>query len=142
MSGENLSFKQFIGIGAIIIIMIAIVGTGLLVGYPEYKVWKMDKAGQAQLAEAEWTKKIKTEEARANLESAKLDKEAMIIRAQGTAAANKIVSGSLDPLYINYLIAEGLVDSDTQVVYIPTEGSLPIIEAGRMNQPVVSNSEE
>lgn len=135
---EDMSFKAFIGTGAIIVILVAIVGAGLLIGYPEYKIWKMDKAGQAQLAEAEWTKKIKTEEARANLESAKLDKEAMIIRAQGTAEANKIVSGSLDPLYINYLIAEGLVDSDTQVVYIPTEGSLPIIEAGRMNQPTVN----
>ena len=91
----------------------------------------MDKAGQAQIAEAEWTKEISIEEAKADLESAKLEKEAMVIRAQGTAEANKIVPGSLDPLYIDYLVANRLVDSNTQVVYIPTEGSLPIIEAGR-----------
>ena len=120
----------FIGLGVIILLIIAILAA-VFAGYPMYKVWKMDKDGQAQLAEAEWTKKIKVEEAKANLESSKLDAEAMIIKANGTAEANRIVSESLDPLYIDYLIAERLVDSNTQVVYIPTEGSLPIIEAGR-----------
>lgn len=136
---DNEGLAGLIGLGLIGIIIVAL-AAGFFIGYPEYKVWKMDKAGQAQLAEAEWTKRIAIEEAKADLESAKLEKEAMVIRAQGTAEANKIVSGSLDPLYIDYLVANRLVDSNTQVVYIPTEGSLPIIEAGR-NSPKTADIE-
>jgi len=95
---------ELLGTAIIAIVVLLIIGL-YLVTAPQYRVWKMDKEGQAQLAEAEWTKKIKVEEAKADLESAKLEKEAMIVRAQGTAESNKIVAGSLDRMYIDYLLA-------------------------------------
>jgi len=121
---------EAIGLSIIALIVIAL-AAGFFIGYPEYKIWKMDKAGQAQLAEAEWTKKIAIEESKADLESAKLRAEATIIEATATAKANEIVAGSLDPMYINYLIAKGLTDGSSEVIYIPTEASIPIIDAGR-----------
>ena len=134
---HEMSKNDVIGLGLIVVLVIAI-AAGFFIGYPEYKIWKMDKAGQAQLAEAEWTKKIAIEEAKADLESSKLHAEATIVEARATAEANKIVAGSLDPMYINYLIAKGLTDGSSEVIYIPTEASIPIIDAGRA---VNSNSE-
>lgn len=53
--------------------------------------------------QAEWSKQIAIEEARADRDSAVLEAEAMVIRAQGVADSNVIVAGSLDPMYINYM---------------------------------------
>ena len=117
---------------AAIFVIVVILAAAFFFGYPQYKIYKQEMNGKASLAEAEWSKKIAIEEAKADLESAKLEKEAMIIRAQGTAEANQIVSGSLDPMYINYMIAQGLTDGSSEVIYIPTEAGIPIIDAGRV----------
>jgi len=121
--------------GELLGILVVFLVIGLLVaamaGYPMYKIWSKDKAGQAELAEAEWTKKISIEEAKAKLESSKFEKETEIIRAEGIAEANRIISGSITPEYIQYKFVEGLNDGSTEVIYVPTEANIPILEAGR-----------
>ena len=97
--------------------------------YPSYNVWSKGLRGKADLREAEWNKQITIEEAKAELESATLKKESDIIRAEGIAEANKIISVSLTPEYIQWKWVEGLQDDSSKVIYIPTEANMPILEA-------------
>lgn len=101
-------------------------------GMPKYRIYKQDLRGQAQLREAEWTKKISIEEARAKKDSAVLYAEAEIERAKGVAEANRIIGDSLrgNEAYLRYLWIDGLnKEVGNTTVYIPTEAGLPILEA-------------
>jgi regulator of protease activity HflC (stomatin/prohibitin superfamily) len=95
--------------------------------------------GRAQLAEAEQNRRIKVEEARANLEAEKLNAKAEIERAKGAAEAMKIENGTLTSTYIQYLWVKNQENlNEKTVIYIPTEANLPILEAGKRNN-VFSN---
>lgn len=98
-----------------------------------YDVWAQRKAGEAELAHAESNRRIKTLEARAFEESAKYLAEAEIIRAKGVAEANKIIGESLhnNEGYLRYLWIHSLEGTKNQVIYVPTETNLPILEAGK-----------
>jgi regulator of protease activity HflC (stomatin/prohibitin superfamily) len=65
------------------------------------------------------------------LQKAKKDAEIAIARAQGVAESNKIIAGSITENYLRWCFIETLKDSKNQVVYIPTEAGLPILEANR-----------
>jgi regulator of protease activity HflC (stomatin/prohibitin superfamily) len=102
---------------------------GVLWGIPNYKVYARELNGKAQLREAEWNRQIAIEEAEALKESAKLMAEAEVLRAAGIAEANEIIAGSITEEYIRYKFVEGLNDGNTEVIYVPTEANLPILEA-------------
>lgn len=99
----------------------------------EVKKIKLTKSGEAQLLEAEQTRKIKIEEAKAELESAKLKSEAEVERAKGVAEANKIIGESLknNESYLRYLWVNGLNDGTSEVIYVPTEANMPLLESGK-----------
>jgi len=118
---------DWLAMGGIIIGILLIVG--LLWGIPNYKVYARELNGKAQLREAEWNRQIAVQEAEALKESAKLKAEAEVLRAQGIAEANEIIAGSLTEEYIRYKFVEGLNDGNTEVIYVPTEANLPILEA-------------
>lgn len=102
---------------------------------PWYNVWSQEMEGKAEFAKAEQNRKIKIEEARANLEAEKLNTQAEIERAKGAAEAIKIENGSITPTYIQYLWVRQQSDlSDKTVIYVPTESNLPILESARINQ--------
>jgi len=114
------------------ILLVLIIGAVIafaMWGIPNYKVYSLELSGKAQLKEAEWNRQIAVQEAQALKESAKLKAEAEIIRADGIAQANKIIAGSLTDEYIKYKFVEGLNDGNTEVIYVPTEANLPILEA-------------
>lgn len=98
-------------------------------GIPNYKVYSLELNGKAQLKEAEWNRQIAVQEAAALKESASLKADAEVIRAGGIAEANRIIAGSLTDKYIKYKFIEGLNDGNTEVIYVPTEANLPILEA-------------
>ena len=99
-----------------------------------YNVWSQEMEGKAEFAKAEQNRKIKIEEARANLEAEKLNAQAEVERAKGAAEAIKIENGSITPTYIQYLWVRQQSDlSDKTVIYIPTESNLPLLESTRMN---------
>lgn len=101
---------------------------------PWYNVWSQEMEGKAEFAKAEQNRKIKIEEARANLEAEKLNAQAEIERAKGAAEAIKIENGSITPTYIQYLWVRQQSDlSDKTVIYIPTESNLPLLESTKMN---------
>lgn len=98
-----------------------------------YDVWGQRKAGEAELAHAESNRRIKTLEAKAFEESAKHLADAEVIRARGVAEANKIIGESLknNEGYLRYLWIHSLEGTKNQVIYVPTEANLPILEAGK-----------
>ena len=104
----------------------------VFVGWPIYRVWQQEKSGEASFHEAEWSKKIAVEESRAKLESSKFLAQAEVERAKGVAEANKIIGESLrqNEAYLRWRWIEGLHDGKSEVIYVPTETQLPILEAG------------
>ena len=100
---------------------------------PMYNVWSYELRGKAALKEAEWNRQITIEEAQANLEAEKLNALAEVERAKGVAEANQIIGNSLkdNEGYLWYLWIKGLHDGSSEVIYVPTESNLPILEATR-----------
>lgn len=99
---------------------------------PWYNVWSQEMEGKAEFAKAEQNRKIKIEEAKANLEAEKLNAQAEIERAKGAAEAIRIENGSITPTYIQYLWVRQQSDlSDKTVIYVPTETNLPLLESTR-----------
>ena len=121
-------------------IVITFVCIGLIAGLmaiiPTYNVWQRGLAGKAQLKEAEWNRQITIKEAEAKQEAAKALAAAEVERAKGVAEANAIIGESLkdNEAYLRYLWIIGLQDGSSEVIYIPTEANLPILEAVRKIQ--------
>lgn len=107
---------------------------GLFWAWPIYRIWGREQSGRAELAEAEWSKKVQIEQAKANLEAEKLNAQSEVERAKGMAEAIKIEGGALTPTYIQYLWVRQNIFNDKTTIYIPTEGNLPILEANRLQQ--------
>ena len=103
---------------------------------PKYRVWQQEMVGKAEFAKAEQNRKIKIEEAKANLEAEKLNAQAEVERAKGAAEAIKIENGSITPTYIQYLwVRQQNANTNNKIIYIPTEAGLPVLEAGRVVNP-------
>lgn len=96
----------------------------LIVGYmalmPEYRLWR-----------ATIEKRILVEEARAEADSAVELARAEVERARGTADANIIVAESITEPYLRYLYINQIAETENQIIYLPTEAGLPILEADR-----------
>lgn len=123
--------------------------------WPKYNVYKQELNGRAALKEAEWSKQILIEEAKAREQAAlmqakakvtlaeaegkakiaraKAEGRADIERAKAAAEANRIIGKSLkdNEEYLRYIWIKGLQDGKGERIYIPTEGGLPILEAGK-----------
>lgn len=120
-----------IGVKAIVGIAVFVVAMAFVM--PWYNVWSQAMEGKAEFAKAEQNRKIKIEEAKANLEAEKLNAQAEVERAKGAAEAIRIENGSITPTYIQYLWVRQQSDlSDKTVIYVPTETNLPILESTRM----------
>lgn len=94
-------------------------------GYPQYKVWEQSKAGEAALAKATQDRQIKVQEAEAEQEA-----------ASKQAEANRILGESIRqyPESMEQKWVEATKKTSNQVIYLPTEASVPITESARMAQ--------
>lgn len=104
-------------------------------GCPQYSVYHQRLNGEALLAHAQSAKEVAVAEAKAKMESAELLAQAEVLRAEGVAKANKIIGESLkdNEAYLRYLWIQNLENSkEHQVIYVPTECGLPILEASRL----------
>lgn len=110
---------------------------GGLAGCPSYSVYTAQMDGLAKLREADGSRQIAVLEARAKRESAAELAKAEIARAQGVAQANKIIGDSLqgNEDYLRYLWIQSLENGKSEVIYVPTEANLPILEASRKQKP-------
>ena len=126
--------------GAIVIgfFVFLVVAVGLTMWlYPKYTVYSKRMEGEAILAHAQASREVAVAEAKAKMESAELLAQAEVSRAKGVAQANQIIGESLqgNEAYLRYLWIQNLEGTgDHQVIYVPTECGLPILEAGRLNK--------
>lgn len=128
-SNKTIGVKAIVGI----VVGIAVFAIAMAFVMPWYNVWSQEMEGKAEFAKAEQNRKIKIEEAKANLEAEKLNAQAEVERAKGAAEAIRIENGSITPTYIQYLWVRQQSDlSDKTVIYVPTETNLPILESTRM----------
>lgn len=98
---------------------------GVAFGYPTYRVWEQSKAGEAALAKATQDRQIKVQEAEAEQEA-----------ASKQAEANRILGESIRqyPEAMEQKWVEAISSTSNQVIYLPTEASVPITESARMAQ--------
>ncbi len=117
---------------AVIIITLTVFLAWLL---PTYLVWYRGLDGKSELARAEWNRQIEVREAEAKKDAAMMLAKAEVERAKGVAEANKIIGDSLqgNESYLRYLWIQGLNDGSSEVIYIPTEANMPILEATRLH---------
>ena len=129
--------KNNIFLGSVLFVILSVLTILTMWLLPKYLVYQQALKGETELARAQQNRQIKIQEAMALKESAKMLAEAEIERAKGVAEANKIIGDSLkgNEAYLRYLWVQGLQGDgkNPQVVYVPTEAGLPIMEAGRTN---------
>lgn len=129
--------KQKGGVFVLAMILVALIIVAVIAlamwGLPKYSVYKRELYGQAELKQAEWNRQIVIQEAEAKAEAAKAWAMAEIERAKGAAEANKIVADSLGGAegYLRWLYIQMLEQTNNNIIYIPTEAGLPILEAGK-----------
>ena len=111
--------------------------------YRNQKRLDAENDGLATLLEAESSKKVLIETAKANLEAAKLNAQADSIRAEGIAKANKIIGSSLNnnKAYLDWLWIDNIEKNPNAVYYIPTENRTPIFVNQTDNQPKIEKTE-
>lgn len=124
-----------ITIGSVIAAVIVI--AAVMIGLPTYNVYSKTMQGKAAYEEAVQNRRIRVLEARALLDSAELTAQAEVARARGTNEANRIMAESLGGpdnylrwSYIN-MLQETAGKPGREVIYIPTEATMPILEASR-----------
>jgi regulator of protease activity HflC (stomatin/prohibitin superfamily) len=122
----------------VVLVCVTMIGLPMFV-VPHYNVWSAGMRGQAMLREAEHSKRITIETAKAKVEAAKLEAEAEFERAKGMSKsieavgemASKFPEYKLQRFIEAYATAleDGKID---QIIYVPTEANIPIVEAGRV----------
>jgi Tfp pilus assembly protein PilE len=121
-----------------VIALLALIVLGFW-GCPQYNVYSKRKEGEAMLAHAQSSREVAVAEAKAKMESATLLAQADTIRAHGIARSNQIIGQSLSPAYLHWFWIDN-IDKSNNVIYVPTETNLPIMEAGRFFQKSVKDS--
>lgn len=138
MSNQEPSVGAVMTAGGFVLLLVGCCVLLGMWGCPQYNVYRQRMSGEAALAEAESSKQIAVQTAKAKLESAKMLADAEVERAKGVAEANKIIGESLSGHedYLRYLWITGLENAgNPTVIYVPTEAGLPILEATRLPEP-------
>ncbi|CAM3972496.1 MULTISPECIES: hypothetical protein [Flavobacterium] len=131
------ALKAILLVGFLIIVVVSV----LMFGLPRYNVWQQEMAGKAEMAKAEQNRRILVEEEKAKLEAEKLNAQAEVERAKGMAEAMKLENGTLSETYNQYLFIrtlEKLADKGDlpQIIYIPSNGLLPVMDINKTTNTV------
>lgn len=97
------------------------------ISYRYYQVWSMEMRGKALLAEAAQTRQIL-------IETAKAEKEAAVERAEAIKIIGDIAKKYPEYRNQEYIMAFGEALKEGrihQIIYVPTEANIPILEAGK-----------
>ncbi len=133
---DGVPHAAIIGYSTFGLLLIGALVTFGMWGCPRYDVYSREMTGKAELAQATSNRQIKVNEAQAAEEASKHLAQAEIERAKGVAEANRIIGDSLkgNEDYLRYLWIHNLAEAEgkgAQVIYVPTEANLPILEATR-----------
>jgi len=122
MYGKNI-YKE---IGLIALAILVFVAAAMYI-LPQYGVWQQLLSGKASLARASQERKILIEQAKAEVESAGLRAKAIQIVGQ---AAKDFPEYRLQEFMGAF--GEALTsDKIHQIIYVPTEANIPILDAGK-----------
>ena len=102
--------------------------------YPKYKVYAATQSGIAKLKESESSKQILIQQALAEREAAKYQAEAIEIMGE---AAKKYPEYRQQE-FINSFGAALKDGKIQQIIYVPTEANVPIMESGKRMQVEVA----
>jgi hypothetical protein len=125
-------FSNYIadGIGAISLLLV-----WMLFGYPHWRVWSAHQSGLADLQKAKNEQQIQIAQAQSRLDAASLNKQAAIIEAQAVALQITEIGTQLvsHDLYLKWQWIKMMEEhSHDSIIYVPTEASMPILEANRL----------
>lgn len=129
---EDFTFRDFLKwFAGLAISIVFITGTVFGIGYlsRNYNVWAMEMKGKASLMEATQTRQIQ-------IEQAKAEKEAAQLRADAIAIVGKAAQDYPEYRTQEFIgaFAEALREgSISQIIYVPTETSIPLLETQRLN---------
>ena len=115
-----------IGVALIAFVVISAI-VGLMFGLPVWNVWKEGLSGEAVLKKAEQTRMIQIQQAKGEKESAQL-------RADAIAIVGKAAKDFPEYRQQEFIgaFAEAMHQGKiSQIIYVPTEANIPIMEAGR-----------
>ena len=115
-------FRMFVIFIVSIIVMIS-----FMFGLPVYGVWKSGLSGEAKLRSAEQTKKILVQQAQAEKDAAQLRADAIKIMGQAAKEYPEYRQQEFMAAF-GEALREGNIN---QIVYVPTEANIPIMEANR-----------
>ena len=134
---DRSDFRIAIIVMFVVVLVFGGVG-GACYGFPHYNVYSSRLAGEALLAKSEAEKRVRVETAQARLDAASLLAQAEVAEARGAAEANSLLTEGLGGpdnyirwryiLMLEEAHANGL---ESSVIYVPTEGQIPVMEAGR-----------
>lgn len=116
--------KNEIMIGLPIAVLIVLL---LMFGLPIYSVWQQEYAGRATLAKAEQTRQVLIAQASAEREAAKARAEAIAIMGEAAKKYPEYRQQEFIGAFADAL-KEGKIN---QIIYVPTEANIPIMEAGK-----------
>ncbi len=124
---------EVVTVVVLIVFLIGILVLWGLLGHPIWNVWASRKSGEAEYQEAINEQRIQVAEAQARLDAAELNKKAAIVEAQAVAAQVREIGEQLTKhdLYLKWQWIKMMEDRDGETIYVPTEASLPILEATR-----------
>lgn len=124
--------KNETGIVLGVFLVLIFSATGLY-GCPQYNVYSSRMEGLAKLAHADAEREVQVRDAQGKFEASTLLAKVEVERAKGVAEANKIIGSSLkgNEEYLRYLWIHNLNEGKNEVIYVPTEAGLPILEAGK-----------
>ena len=113
--------------GMILTLVVLGVLAALFFGLPMWNVWRAGLSGEAALNRAEQTKQIM-------IETAKAEKLAAIERAEAISIMGEAAKQFPEYRQQEFMQAfgEALREGNiSQVIYVPTEANVPILEAGK-----------
>jgi len=114
-----------ITIGSTLAVLVIILA--LMVGLPQYGVWQQGLAGQAALAKAEQTRKVLIAQAHAEMDAAQLRANAIGIVGEAAKKYPEYRQQEFIGAFAHALESGKI----SQIIYVPTEANIPIIEAGK-----------
>jgi len=113
--------------GAFLLLCCVFLVGGGCYGYPQWNVWNQGLSGQAALAKATQTKQIMIEASLAEKESAQNKADAIMIMGKAAKEFPEYRTQEFVTAF-GEALREGNIQ---QIIYVPTEALIPILEAGK-----------
>lgn len=117
----NVGLVAVVGILATVMVILV-----LMFGIPIWNVWRSTLSGEALLKQAQQTRQIQVAQAQGELDAAKLRAQAISIVGKAAKEYPEYRQQEFIGAFAEAL-KEGKMD---QIIYVPTEANIPIIEAG------------